>query len=107
MFKITDGKGFQLTFDNGNTISVQFGYGNYCENRTNRKAISLNSSHDGNTESSNAEIGIWYKNEEWITRGVFLSLFNEELGDEVEGYLSSNKVAELINYVANLKASQC
>lgn len=33
MFKITANKGFQITFANGNTVSVQFGGWNYCENR--------------------------------------------------------------------------
>jgi hypothetical protein len=32
MFKITRGKGFQITFENGWTASVQFGEGNYCRN---------------------------------------------------------------------------
>jgi hypothetical protein len=31
-FKSTNNKGFQMTFENGWTISVQFGYGNYCDN---------------------------------------------------------------------------
>ena len=31
MFKICRGKGFQITFENGWTVSVQFGPGNYCE----------------------------------------------------------------------------
>jgi hypothetical protein len=26
-------KGFHINFNNGYTLSVQFGYGNYCENR--------------------------------------------------------------------------
>jgi hypothetical protein len=33
MFKITAGKGFQITFANGYTASVQFGVENYCANR--------------------------------------------------------------------------
>lgn len=33
MFKITAGKGFHVTFPNGLTVSVQWGYGNYCDNR--------------------------------------------------------------------------
>ena len=33
MLKATQNKGFSLTFENNLTISVQFGYGNYCENR--------------------------------------------------------------------------
>ena len=32
MFKISDNKGFQMTFDNGYMVSVQFGAGNYCDN---------------------------------------------------------------------------
>ena len=32
MFK-SNGKGFSITFKNGITASVQFGRGNYCENR--------------------------------------------------------------------------
>jgi hypothetical protein len=32
-FKSTNNKGFQMTFENGWTISVQFGYGNYCSHR--------------------------------------------------------------------------
>ncbi len=32
MFKITQGKGFHMTFANGWTVSVQWGSGNYCPN---------------------------------------------------------------------------
>ena len=31
-FKITGGKGFHITFENGYTVSVQFGGGSYCDN---------------------------------------------------------------------------
>lgn len=30
MFKITGSKGFHITFKNDVTVSVQFGWGNYC-----------------------------------------------------------------------------
>ena len=33
MIRITNGKGFQMTFENGWTISVQFGWGNYHDRR--------------------------------------------------------------------------
>ena len=33
-FRITGGKGFHVTFDNGWTVSVQFGCFNYCANRS-------------------------------------------------------------------------
>lgn len=31
-FCTSDQKGFQITFENGYTASVQFGVGNYCDN---------------------------------------------------------------------------
>lgn len=34
-FDITEGKGFHIRFENGWTISVQIGAGNYCTNRNN------------------------------------------------------------------------
>jgi hypothetical protein len=34
MMKITAGKGFQITFANGYTVSVQWGPGNYCDNHS-------------------------------------------------------------------------
>jgi hypothetical protein len=33
MFRITGDSGFHMTFENGWTISVQFGIGYYCDNR--------------------------------------------------------------------------
>lgn len=33
MFTITQGKGFHIKFANGYTASVQFGPGNYCNNK--------------------------------------------------------------------------
>ena len=32
MFSITGNRGFHMTFENGYTVSVQFGKGNYCDN---------------------------------------------------------------------------
>lgn len=31
-FRITDGKGFSMSLPNGYAVSVQWGYGNYCDN---------------------------------------------------------------------------
>jgi len=52
MFKATENKGFQITFNNGYTISVQFGKGNYCDNR-------LKNNNDFITSCKNAEVAIW------------------------------------------------
>lgn len=55
MFKITQGKGFQITFSNGWTVSVQFGAGNYCENYMGMIK----------PECPDAEIAAWDGNDKW------------------------------------------
>lgn len=59
MFKITGNKGFQITFENGNTISVQFGRGNYCSN--------YNVLNTADAECENAEVAIWNDAGVWYT----------------------------------------
>jgi hypothetical protein len=61
MFTNISGKGFQLTFNNGNTISVQFGAGNYCEHYNefpDTKPVNIFSYRK---ESKDAEIAVWNK----------------------------------------------
>lgn len=54
MFNIIPDKGFQITFANGNTVSVMFGEGNYCANQR---------AYDCPIESSSdAEVLAWDKN---------------------------------------------
>lgn len=74
--------GFSLTFENGNTISVQFGLGNYCKNR-----------YRSMPESNNAEIAIWDASNNWHT-------FD---GDQVKGWCDANEIAEWIHFAANNK----
>jgi len=74
-------KGFHITFDNGWTISVQWGSNNYCSNRGGvfQNAVT-------------AEIAIFdpawnfYRPNGW--------------NDDVLGYQTANQVAEWISYVA-------
>lgn len=72
--------GFQLTFENGNTISVQFGFGNYCENK-----------FTGQKECKNAEIAIWNKDDRWYSFEC----------DQVKGYCTTDEVADWINFAKN------
>lgn len=84
MIRITSGKGFQMTFENGVTISVQFGWGNYHDNRemfpgpdyaeTDRRL--------GQEGSPNAEIAIW-RGDDWYNFGT----------DTVKGWVSPNEIA--------------
>ncbi len=88
-------KGFSMTFDNGLRISVQFGYGNYCDNnhypgmRNPTDHLKLNQ-----TSSSNAEICIWDTNSN--------ETFNFG-SDTVQGYIETNEVAEWIFFASQAK----
>lgn len=95
MLSITQSKGFHITFENGYQVSVQFGYGNYCENRMKREIFGKDAT------SKDAEIAI-FKNDDWVTREIWQELYNEKLYDEVEGYLEADKIAELLYKVSQL-----
>jgi len=71
MFRATSNKGFQMTFENGWTISVQWGPGNYCENRSFDPATIAKSFTNPVVEQSspNAEIAIWDNNGVWYDFG--------------------------------------
>lgn len=74
--------GFQLTFANGLTISVQFGRGKYCSNRTDYQFTP--------TECSNAEIAVWNDMDDFYT-------FPD--GRTVDGWVSTDDVAKWIHAV--------
>ncbi len=88
-FNSTQNKGFQMTFENGWTISVQFGYGNYCQNNHHPKGFYFSKNQDI-TSSEDAEIAIWDRNGQWFNFG----------SDTVKGYCSTNEVAEWIDKVS-------
>ena len=93
MFKITRGTGFQMTFENGWTISVQFGYANYCDNNRHPDGFDFGKNLDI-VQSSDAEIAIWDSEGSWYTF---------EDGDTVKGYCSANEVATWIEFTKNQK----
>lgn len=90
-FAITEHKGFQMTFENGWTVSVQWGPGNYGSN------------HDANDYAapqkervycaSTAEVAAWDKNTKWFS-------FDS---DTVKGYLSADEVAQFISEVSQFE----
>lgn len=86
MFKITDRKGFHMTFANGHTVSVQFGYGNYSANRDDCEI------HKDVPPSETAEFAAWDNDGQWIR-------FEGEY-DDVIGYLTPDQVLARINEVA-------
>ena len=96
-FRITDGKGFQISFENGLTISVQFGYGNYCAN----KNEPINS-HSANNKCRDAEIAIFPtegKDSAWLTN----KFLPNKRGEDVVGWIKPDEVAKLIGRVQRSK----
>jgi len=81
---ITENKGFEITFANNYTISVQFGERNYCEGGR--------ANDYGFTESKNAEVAILKPN------GDF-QLLN---GLEVVGWQTPTEVAGWISFCSKL-----
>jgi hypothetical protein len=81
MFSITDNKGFQIKFANGLAVSVQFGYGNYCENRDMRGGYGAAA-----PPSKTAEVAVIGPN----------GLLKLATSDTVEGWCSPEVVADLI-----------
>ena len=82
MFNSTSNKGFQITFENGITISVQFGYGNYCDNYRKHDCVKA-----GFCSSNDAEIAIWDSANIW---------YEFDNGDTVKGRVSPDEVADWI-----------
>jgi len=80
---ISERKGFSIEFSNGNSISVQFGTHMYCD-QTPDKTGSV----------KNAEIAIM-RERKFITRD-----YVETDGDDVQGYVTPDEVAEIIYRVS-------
>lgn len=94
MFKITEGRGFHITFANGYTISVQFGIGNYCTNRHDRNAQLQQA--DCNLQCENAEVAAYAQNGNWYRPTCLNS------GDDVAGYVTPDQLAQVIAEVQAL-----
>ncbi len=88
MFVINDNKGFQITFDNGYTVSVQFGPGNYGSNY---RADFL-SEMGKPQQATTVETALIGPNREFVSYK----------DDDVQGYQNVNDVLELINFASKL-----
>lgn len=95
LFISCQNKGFQLTFQNGFTISVQWGSSNYCSRR-NFNTIVLSEMKEPTIVSEDAEIAIWDDEGEWLDFG----------NDQVKGFCSPDEVAMFINFTKGAKTLQ-
>lgn len=89
-FFITGGKGFHITFENGYTVSVQFGPGNYCDNYD--EQIGRDEDRCGRDGSSNAECAVWAND------GNLIDRWN---GDTVSNRSTPAEVLALLNWAAS------
>jgi len=95
-FKITDHKGFHITFKNGITVSTQFGPGNYCENRE----MSYSKPKESMTlKSRNAEIAIFDSDGTWFTR---FCPFIKNGDDDVDGWVTPEKLLDVLRWSEEL-----
>lgn len=88
MLRINDNKGFQITFDNGYTVSVQFGPGNYGTNYN----LSFVENMDKPMTATTAETALIAPD------GSFVAYKD----DDVQGYQTVNDILALLNYAATL-----
>lgn len=79
--------GFRVTFNNGFVVSVQWGFGNYCENRRNMEG----------TTSKDAEVAVLHRG-----TGNFVPLMDQGYVDDIAGWVSPEECANLMNIVSNL-----
>jgi hypothetical protein len=100
MLHISRGTGFILTFDNGWTVSVQFGSGNYCPNQYKPEKDIVN---NGMCESSSAEIAAWWGTSELDSNWwVFNPRDKEGPLHTVKGWCTSDVVADFISHISAL-----
>ena len=91
-FVATKNTGFAMTFDNGFTISVQWGTINYCEKK--------NLGADGDEEM---------KTKRWESTTAEIAVFNDTgivpvgKSDDVIGWCSADEVAKVIAIVSSTK----
>lgn len=93
-FKISDQKGFHVTFENGWTVSVQFGRGNYCENYgfEGENPSDPSSAYRGPVpHSRDAEVAAWSPDGAW---------FPIAEDDDVIGNQTPAQVLAIMNKVA-------
>jgi hypothetical protein len=89
MFSVSSPHGFHIGFENGFSLSVQFGGGNYGSNYDEDV---LPKTKEPFRKAEKAEIAV-------LKNG---NLYDWEHGDTVEGHVSTQNVAKILFYISNL-----
>lgn len=105
MFAITGGKGFQITFENGYKVSVQFGVSSQCSNEWNAEEDTMEGlfqrmEDEGGGKapprSATAETALL------SPCGSFVRYGESAEYDDVQSYMTPAQVLELFNYAAHI-----
>lgn len=86
-FTITDHKGFRITFENGWTLSVQFGIGNYSDH------------YNGRDWQAAKKTDFWFSKEAETAVISPTGKFIGPDGSDVQGYQKPADLVQLIAYV--------
>ena len=86
--RICHNKGFHIKFKNGWTVSVQFGWGNYCDNHNNDPK-EIGDFGNSSYASDNAEIWAW-KDQKYYPK-------------EPLGYRTPEQILQFINKIQKKK----
>ena len=97
-FNSTHNKGFQMTFDNGFRLSVQWGIGNYCQRKSDGQFG--DEMKDKFWESISAEIAVFNDN----VKNTPIIPLNDGL-DMVCGWLNADQVAKVMTIIQSAKSS--
>lgn len=105
MFAATENKGFQMTFDNGYTISCQFGASNYCDNYGRHLKPDYRYQEEMRKPihtCANCEVAIWKKGtRNWVT-GKVMEALGKEIDDDVAACVTPDEVAKIVAYLVTL-----
>lgn len=98
-FAITQRKGFHITFDNGWTVSVQFGKGNYADNYNHPEFLP-----EKDIDSTTAECAAWGPKGVMVNMPDFMySDPNQGYEDKVSNRSTPAQVLQLLNWAASQK----
>jgi len=99
-FEITN-KGMHLTFPNGVTVSVQWGIGNYCDNKDFNPG-DIRDMYNNLFTSNEAEVAIFDKEGNWITRKYTQD--KDMYADDVLGYVDILEFFEILEWAKDYDA---
>jgi hypothetical protein len=98
-FRITDGKGFHIVFENGWGLSVQFGGGNYCSHYNDHIGEERTAGRRDH-RSKDAEIALLLPGGGLAEIPPELDRPDSEYRDSVAGYCNPAKVLCFMQYAA-------